>query len=78
MLRAPPAIILADSLHTYGWATFLEFPRRYIELTDAEMQALDDIDRRARAEGRRAGHTHAVASGICVRADGRHLGRSRA
>ena len=58
--------------------TFLEFPGRYVELTDAKMQALDDIDRRARAEGRHEGHTHAVVSGICVRADGRHLGRSPA
>ena len=60
------------------WATSFESPRRCIELSDAELEALDDIDRRARAEVRRAGHTHAVASGVCVRADARHLGRTRA
>ena len=66
------------SMEILGLRILSMWTGRYIELTDAEMQALDDIDRRARAQGRRAGHTHAVASGIYVRADGRHLGRSRA
>ena len=56
----------------------LRFPERYVKLSAEATAELDEADRLARAEGRRAGHSHAVASGQCVRADGRLLGRAAA
>jgi hypothetical protein len=67
---------LCDRRRKDCWSEIINFPKRFVQMDAEEIGRLDDEDRKARAQGRRAGHSHALAAGGCSRADGRTVGRS--
>ena len=58
------------------WSKIIAHPDHYPCMTEARTRELDELDRAARKEGRRAGHSHALVPGGCVRTDGRPCGRT--
>ena len=66
---------LCDSRRNACWNAITRNPKRYAKMPATTVEALDDVDREARNAARKSGHTHALATGGCVRSDGTHVGR---
>ena len=66
---------LCDSRRQRCWTEICRHPGRFVQIPAEEVAVLDALDNEARKRARRQGHSHALATGGCVRADGTPVGR---
>ena len=66
---------LCDSRRSACWQTIVNHPGKYTKMLPQEVATLDALDRTARTAAKRLGHSHALATGGCVRKDGTPVGR---
>ena len=65
--RLPLVRHLCDSRRRTCWDEIVAHPGRYTRLPPDELAQLDEADRVARQLSRKAGHSHVIVQGGCVK-----------
>lgn len=68
---------LCDSRRTKCWDAIRVDPENFLPLFATTVEALDRLDQEQRREAQRRGHSHALARGPTLRANGSVVGRAR-